>query len=177
MKSDIIPKEYKGKSKNISWPPSFNKKLKPQKLADLYFLKMDYGLRPYFQNSSDFESFNQLRIQSNSQQLVQFIPKPFEYPNFEQNPDLISKKVVEGSTKWRNNKFNSKIGTLKVGFEGLNFEEREKGQTTPRRIGDKNSRRVLFGRTPDNKKKEKKKNLSVPKKRGFFSRFGCSGPR
>jgi len=74
MSSEIIPTEYGGKVKAVTWPPNFNSGLKPKKIADLFFIKMEYGLRPYFLSGVDFNTYNGLNKESDSQELFNFIP-------------------------------------------------------------------------------------------------------
>ena len=66
MSSEIIPSEYGGKVKQVTWPPNFNKKSKPEKLADLFFIKMEYGIRPFFLSQVDFNAYNSLNRNSES---------------------------------------------------------------------------------------------------------------
>lgn len=75
MSSEIIPAEYGGKVKKVTWPPQFNKKIKAEKLADLFFIKMEYGIRPFFSSQVDFNSYNSLNRDSESHDLFNFIPK------------------------------------------------------------------------------------------------------
>jgi hypothetical protein len=74
MSAQIIPVQYGGKAKVSDWPPEFNKNVSSDKIADLFYIKMEYGLRPYFMSLNDFNSYNNLNKNSEGKEITDFMP-------------------------------------------------------------------------------------------------------
>ena len=178
MSQNIIPKTYGGKAKELpTWPPCFNKGVKPSKLADIYFLKIDLGLRPYFQNSKDFDAYNRLKINCDSETLSQFVPVHFE----EVDEEFDIKAEIQ--TYWRMYPKGKTLGTFDAGTSMLGVEPGKRKIFGSRVAGSKGKEDHLESSDrkgkKDGKGKDKSpKHVKEPEKKGFFSTwFGCAGAR
>lgn len=153
MKSELFLKQYGGKkSKSPSnWPPDFNSNYKEHEISDIFFLKVEYGIRPYFQNTNDYQLYNKL-----NRRLV--------------DTDLLKCCKPENFKEISVDDLKRKMGEFRFGqfcYSGtLGYVEQERSKSKSRR--------------KDAKIEEKKEPGEVVKKKkkgGFLSIFGCAGER